>query len=80
MKRVVALAWAVSALANLLMASQAVAADLSLRMNRTMRVAPASNTGGYSSTCSGCIQACRRNSGPIEKICESLCLETCGNR
>ena len=67
------------ALISLLASSHAEAADLTLRTNRIMRP-PAFSAGGHLSTCVGCLRACRRNGGPIEKVCEALCLETCGDK
>jgi hypothetical protein len=67
------------ALISFLLAWHADAADLALRINRTPR-SPAFSRGGPRSTCVGCAQACRRNGGPFEKVCETLCLDTCRNQ
>jgi hypothetical protein len=65
------------ALISFLLAWHAEAADLALQMNRTLR-SPAFSVGDPRSTCVGRAHACRR--GPFEKVCETLCLDTCRNQ
>jgi hypothetical protein len=66
---------------SLLMPSFATAADLQL--NRVMRVAPTIGVRiPASAPCSSsvCIRDCQRNGGPLVRVCESLCVETCRSR